>query len=97
MTESEGHCHDEAIRESTNGDAALASGVEQLGCRPEIVARRDKFEVDGLEETSKHADLCRSRAPINNSALRKLAVVPMTKAEAMAMRGFWKAGRTTIR
>jgi Arc/MetJ family transcription regulator len=25
-----------------------------------------------------------------NLALRKLAVVPMTKAEAMAMRGFWK-------
>jgi Arc/MetJ family transcription regulator len=25
-----------------------------------------------------------------NLALRKLAVVPMTKEEAMAMRGFWK-------
>jgi Arc/MetJ family transcription regulator len=25
-----------------------------------------------------------------NLALRKLAVVPMTKQEAMAMRGFWK-------
>ena len=25
-----------------------------------------------------------------NLALRKLAVVPMTKAEAMAMQGFWK-------
>lgn len=25
-----------------------------------------------------------------NLALRKLAVVPMTKAEAMAMEGFWK-------
>jgi Arc/MetJ family transcription regulator len=25
-----------------------------------------------------------------NLALRKLAVVPMTKAEAMAMHGFWK-------
>jgi Arc/MetJ family transcription regulator len=25
-----------------------------------------------------------------NLALRKLAVVPMSKAEAMAMRGFWK-------
>jgi Arc/MetJ family transcription regulator len=25
-----------------------------------------------------------------NLALRKLAVIPMTKAEALAMRGFWK-------
>jgi Arc/MetJ family transcription regulator len=25
-----------------------------------------------------------------NLALRKLAIVPMTKEEAMAMRGFWK-------
>jgi Arc/MetJ family transcription regulator len=25
-----------------------------------------------------------------NLALRKLAVVPMTKAEAMSMQGFWK-------
>lgn len=25
-----------------------------------------------------------------NLALRKLAIIPMTKAEALAMRGFWK-------
>ena len=52
-------CHggDQTIHQSTNGDAALTSSVEQLDGGLEIVARVDEFEVDGLEQASQRADL----------------------------------------
>lgn len=47
------------------------------------------IDDDACELVMRMYNLQTKREAIN-LALRKLAVVPMTKTEAMAMRGFWK-------